>query len=230
MVKTILITRVVLGVIGAVGAAWAKRGGYCSAENRVRYITERVDMKLELSDDQRDRLEAFVDTLRELRDKRRDHSDGIKDNGTYLTTSQREWLIQCHSYFRIKEDVTDLLTAPTRDRDRAVAMMVKRYQSIAGSMRALVDAFAEFSDSLAPEQRTRLAELIADAFATDRLQLDFDPEGTWLSLDPTRILLVRNLLKNALRYSPTDRLELVLASNAETLCGSGELLDRIKID
>lgn len=138
MLKTILITLLFLGVIGAAGAAWAKHKGYCSADGRMQHVTQRVGSKLDLNEDQLNRLEVFAETLQEIRNERQDHRAAMKD------------------------DVTELLSAPSLDRDRAVALIDERYQSMGDSKRAMVDAFADFSDSLEPEQRSQLAGLIGD--------------------------------------------------------------------
>jgi Spy/CpxP family protein refolding chaperone len=138
MLKTILITLAVLGFIAAAGMAWAKQSGYCSPENRLQKITERVGRKLDLNDDQQGRLEAFAKTLRDLRNER-------QDLGVAMKSSLKE-----------------LLSEPSLDRDRAIALIDGRYESMSDSKLALVDAFADFSDSLAPEQRSRLADLVGD--------------------------------------------------------------------
>ncbi len=136
MLKTILITLAVLGVIAAAGMAWAKQSGYCSPENRLQKITERVGRKLDLNDDQQGLLEALTKTLRDLRIERQ-----------YLRVA-------------MKESLTELLSEPSLDRDRAIALIDGRYEDMKDSKLALVDAFADFSDSLAPEQRSRLTDLI----------------------------------------------------------------------
>jgi Spy/CpxP family protein refolding chaperone len=138
MLKTILITLLVLGVVAAAGAAWAKHKGYCSADGRMQHITERVGRKLDLNEDQLGHLELFAETLKGMRNERQDHGASMKDR------------------------VTELLSAPSLDRDSAVALIDERYQSMGDSKRALVDAFADFSDSLEPEQRSQLAGLIGD--------------------------------------------------------------------
>ena len=136
MLKTVLIVLVVLVAIVAVGATWAKRSGYCSFEHRMHHMTERVGRKLDLNDSQQDRLEALVETVQGLRSERQDP----------------RVVLQGH--------LTELLSEPSLDRDRAVAMIDERYQAMSDSKRTLVDAFADFSDSLQPDQRTRLVELI----------------------------------------------------------------------
>jgi len=48
-----------------------------------------------------------------------------------------------------------------------------------------------------------LTTLVAESFPDAGIRLELDPPGTWLSLDSVRIrLLVRNLLKNAIRHTP----------------------------
>ncbi len=138
MLKTILITLLFLGVIAAAGAAWAKHKGYCSADGRLQHITQRVGSKLDLNEEQLGRLEVFAGTLQGMRNERQDHRVAMKN------------------------DVTELLSAPALDRDRAMALIDERYQSMGDSKQSVVDAFADFSDSLEPEQRARLAEMIGD--------------------------------------------------------------------
>lgn len=61
-----------------------------------------------------------------------------------------------------------------------------------------------------------LRDLVGESFSDPALRLDLDPEGTWLSLDPMRVrLLVRNLLKNAIRHTPPDRPMPVLTSHVD---------------
>jgi Spy/CpxP family protein refolding chaperone len=138
MLKTILITLLVLGAVGAAGVAWAKHKGYCSADGRMHHMTERVGRKLDLNEDQLGRLEIFAETLKGMRKELRDHRGAMKDR------------------------VAGLLSAPMLDRDRAVALIDERYQSMGDNKQAMVDAFADFSDSLNPEQRSQLAGLIGD--------------------------------------------------------------------
>ena len=138
MLKTTLIVLLVLGVIAAAGAGWARHNGYCSAENRMQHISERIGRRLDLNDDQQRQLEVLVGTLRELRSEQREHR------------------------YAVKEGAAELLSAPSLDRDRAIALIDERLQRMDAGKHTLVDAFADFSDSLAPEQRSRLAALIED--------------------------------------------------------------------
>jgi Spy/CpxP family protein refolding chaperone len=138
MLKTILITLAVLGIIVAAGIAWAKQSGFCSPESRIQKITERVGRKLDLNDDQQGRLETFAEALRGLRSDRQAHRVAAK------------------------EAIAELLAASSLDRDRAIDLIDERFRGMNDSKRALVDAFADFSDSMAPEQRSRLTVLIGD--------------------------------------------------------------------
>lgn len=138
MLKTILIALLFLGAVAAAGAAWAKHKGYCSADSRIHHITERVGRKLDLNEDQLGRLDVFAETLKGMRNEHQDHRTAMKDR------------------------ITELLSAPSLDRDRAVALIDERYQTTGDRKRAMVNAFADFSDSLAPEQRAQLAGLIGD--------------------------------------------------------------------
>ena len=138
MLKTALITLAVLAVIAAAGVAWAKHNGHCSMENRMHHVTERIGRKLDLNSDQQARLVNLGETLRSLR------ADGEDDRS--LT----------------HEQLTQLLTAPSLDRDRAVTLIDQRLQTMNEQVRSVVDAFADFSDSLDPAQRSQLVELIDD--------------------------------------------------------------------
>ena len=71
-------------------------------------------------------------------------------------------------------------------------------------------------DRQAVDPTALLQELVEESFADASLQLNLDPEGTWLSLDPVRIrVLVRNLLKNAINHTPPDKPEPILASHVD---------------
>ena len=138
MLKTVLIVFVVMAVLAATGIAWSKHRGYCSAEGRMHYVTEKLERKLELNDRQKSHLQIFAGQLRELRGDRHEARGTMKDR------------------------IGELLSASSLDREQAVALLDERHQAMSDNKRVLVDAFADFSDSLAPEQRAKLAELIGD--------------------------------------------------------------------
>lgn len=123
MLKTVLIGLTVVGIVTAVGLAWAKHSGHCSAAGRINHITERIGRKLELIENQQGQPEAFADTLRGLRSQRHDHRQAMQDH------------------------ITELLSASSLDRERAAALIDERHQAMDANKRVLVDAFADFSDS-----------------------------------------------------------------------------------
>jgi len=138
MLKIVLITLVVVGVIAGFGIAWAKHKGYCSAEGRMQHVTERISKKLDLNDEQKSRLTALGEQFQTLR------GDWRERRGT------------------MRSDVQDLLKNDRFDRERALEMIDERQQTMTERKSDMVDAFAAFSDSLEPEQRSRLAKLIGE--------------------------------------------------------------------
>jgi hypothetical protein len=51
MLKIVLVTLLVVGLLAGLGIAWAKHKGYCSAEDPMQHITERISHKLDLNDE-----------------------------------------------------------------------------------------------------------------------------------------------------------------------------------
>lgn len=137
MLKIALITLAILGVVAAGGIAWARHNGYCPGGDYLEQVTGRVSRRLDLNDEQNDRLLGFAEALRRLR-------------GDW-TERRTQW----------SDEIERLLAASTLDRDRATDLLAERHQTMAERKRELVDAFADFSDALQPDQRARLAELIA---------------------------------------------------------------------
>jgi signal transduction histidine kinase len=71
-------------------------------------------------------------------------------------------------------------------------------------------------DRKAVDPSALLRELVAESFSDASLETDVDCEGTWISLDPMRIrLLVRNLLRNAIRHTQSGRPPPLLASHVD---------------
>lgn len=141
MLKTILISLAVFGVLLGVGAAWAKHRGYCNHSDRVQFITQRLTHKLDLTDEQQSGLSALADKFSELRDDAVDRKNSIRDS------------------------VIGLLSAPSLDRELAADLLEEGFKSMAERKRELIDAVAEFTDSLQPDQRAQLTELIGDRLA-----------------------------------------------------------------
>ena len=138
MLKAVLIVLVVMAVLAAGGMAWAKHRGYCSAEDRMHYVTEKLGRKLDLDDRQKSHLQIFTDQFREMRGEHQNTRGAMTDR------------------------ISELLSASSLDREQAVALLDERHQAMSENKRTLVDAFADFSDSLSPEQRAELSELISN--------------------------------------------------------------------
>jgi Spy/CpxP family protein refolding chaperone len=138
MLKILLIAAAVLGVVAIVGIAWANHKGYCSTGDYVEHVAQRVTRKLDLDEEQAAKLRGFGDRLR-----------GLRSDWTERKTQMRQ-------------EIERLLGEPSLDRERATALLDERRLAMAERRHELVDAFADFTDSLHPEQRARLAELIAE--------------------------------------------------------------------
>ena len=138
MLKILLITLAILGVVAISSFAWAKHKGYCSGGDFVQRASERVSHKLALDDTQKAKLQGFTEKLRTMRS---DRSRGPSQIG---------------------DEIGTLLAAPSLNRDRVTALLDDRHQTMMERKAELVDAFGDFSDSLKPEQRTQLAELLAE--------------------------------------------------------------------
>lgn len=138
MLKILLITLAVVGVLAAGGIAWARHNGFCAGGDHLEHVTERVSRKLDLGAEQNQKLQGLTEMLRKLRGDWAEHR------------TQRSG------------EIESLLAAPTLDRDRALDLLSQRHEAMAERKREIVDAFADFSDNLQPEQRARLAELISD--------------------------------------------------------------------
>ena len=94
--------------------------------------------KLNLDEAQSQQLDGFAEALRRLRGDWVERRAGIGG------------------------EVERLMAAPTLDREQVMALVEERHRALAEHKREIVHAFADFSDSLQPEQRTRLVELIAE--------------------------------------------------------------------
>lgn len=135
MLKIVLTITAVIGLLAVLGAAWAKHNGYCAGGDRMQYVAERVARKLDLTDEQQAKLQTFTETLRQLRGDWGGRRKALTD------------------------ELAGLLAAPSLDRNRVGELLDEQHQAMARRKGKIVDAFADFSDSLKPEQRTRLSEL-----------------------------------------------------------------------
>ena len=129
----IIVIAVVLLAVG--GFAYAKfRGGCSGPEGRSEWITSRISQRLGLNEGQKAKLEALRQTYLGVR------QDFIKNR-----TEGRGVM-------------AELLSEPSLDRERAQAQFHEHQQTLTGHSREVIDAIAEFSDSLNPEQRETVVE------------------------------------------------------------------------
>ena len=136
MLKIILITLALVGILTAAGVAFAKYNGHCAGSFLDRVAT-RVSRKLDLDAEQQQRLQDLMATLSGLRDG----------------AAERR--------MRLGPEIDGLLAVPTLDRDRVAELIAERHETMTERKETVIAAFADFSDALQPEQRTRLAEIIS---------------------------------------------------------------------
>jgi len=134
--KTFIIVTVIVVVLLAFGGfAYAKfRGGCSGPEGRSEWITSRISQRLDLNEGQKVKLEALRQSFLGLRQdfvKSRSEGRGV---------------------------MAELLSEPELDRERAQVQFLEHQEALTGQSGEVIDAVAEFSDSLNPEQRETLVE------------------------------------------------------------------------
>lgn len=137
MSKNFLIAMAITGVVSVSGLAWAKTKGYCDNGEFTQHVAEWVSYKLDLNEEQKGKLQQLTDQLGLLR------QDMAKNRA------------------RMGDEMKNLLAAPSLDRDRLMRLLDEQHRARAEHRGELVNAVADFSDSLQPEQRAQLTELIA---------------------------------------------------------------------
>ena len=137
MGKTLLVVLIVLAVVSISSLAYAHyRGFWGGVEGRADWLTERVSRRLELDDQQRQQLGQLRDKMVELAGQMR---------------SERPQHI---------EQAQQLLETPQLDRQQAYRLWEEKHAWLAVAGPALIDAFADFSDSLNQAQREELQQMI----------------------------------------------------------------------
>jgi len=134
--KTIVIVIVIAVVLlTAGGFAYAKfRGGCSGPEGRSEWITSRISQRLDLNEGQKAKLETLRQTFLGVR------QDFIK------TRSEGRGVM------------AKLLLEPKLDRERAQGQFHEHQEALTGHSGEVIEAVAEFSDSLNPEQRETVVE------------------------------------------------------------------------
>lgn len=131
--KTAIIVAVV-GLLLATSLTWAK--GY-GPENRGERIVEKVSKRLELNEFQKEKLEDFAQAMSEMRKSRKG------ERGQH------------------RQELLGLLDTSTLDRARAMELLDEKHREFKRNMEGMVNAFADFSDSLDAGQREELKEVFA---------------------------------------------------------------------
>lgn len=131
--KTFIIVSLIIFAVIAVSVAFAKAKGVCgSPDARAEWMVNRVAGKLNLDDDQKQKLGAFRDTLMEIR-------------GTFVESRSTG-----------RNVLKEMLALPTLDRSRAQLLLDERHSAFSQHSPELVASFADFTDNLNEEQRSKL--------------------------------------------------------------------------
>ena len=138
--KTFLIISLIAAVLlGITGAVFAKNKGYCQGpEGKMGWMMERMGKRLDLDETQKASLSTLGDKLLTIRES------FVEDREQH------------------REAIGEMLAAPQLDRALAESMLAEKQHNFAEHGQTLINAFADFSDGLRPEQRTALVETIKD--------------------------------------------------------------------
>ena len=137
LAKFLAIVAIFLGVVSTVTSC-----GYVfmhkSPEERAEWIVKNVSDDLKLNEAQVAKLNALKDDMMAMR---------------------KEYLQQRND---TRKAIGDLLTEPTLDQSRALALIKDRTQEVNDKAPQLVNAFAAFYDSLTPEQQKKLHDEVTE--------------------------------------------------------------------
>ena len=138
--KTFLIISLIAAVLlGITGAVLAKNKGFCQGpEGKVGWMMERLGKRLDLDKTQKARLGVLENKL-------------LAINESFVQDREQQ-----------REAISKMIAAPRLDRALAQSMLEEKQQKFAEHGLTLINAFADFSDGLRPEQRTKLVETIQD--------------------------------------------------------------------
>jgi len=138
MKTAIIISIVAIGVLLSTSLVWAhqEKGGF-GPTDRAGKIVEKVSKRLELNEFQKEKLEGFAEAMSEMRKSRKG------ERGQH------------------RQELMGLLDASTLDRDRAMELLDEKHREFKRNMEGMVNAFADFSDSLDAGQREELKEVFA---------------------------------------------------------------------
>jgi len=128
--KFIIASISAIALVGGLAAC----GHHHSPEERANYMMEKVTSKLELTSPQVDQLEQLKNELM---------------NARQTMLAERNTAHQ---------EINDLLSQPSLDQNRALELVEERTATINQKAPQVIAAFANFYDSLNPEQQTMLGD------------------------------------------------------------------------
>ena len=136
-IKLVVIALFGLGILG-VAAGCVHRFAHKSPEERAAWIVKNIGEELKLNEAQTGKLNALKDELLAVR------GDFRKQRG------------------ETQKAIGELLSQPTLDQPRVLAMIKERTQEVDDKAPRVVAAFASFYDSLTPEQQKTLRDKVAE--------------------------------------------------------------------
>ena len=144
--KIAAVSVVSIALLGAGSAAVFAEGGWKKGDGcHNGHMTNRISKKLDLNEEQTSELEDLMIEFKGFRKAMFEDKD------------------------QARTEINALLSAPEFSREKALALMVEKAQSkvemIEREAPDLIDAMAEFSNSLEPEQKDKLAQIIEKRFS-----------------------------------------------------------------
>ncbi|MFC1665724.1 Spy/CpxP family protein refolding chaperone [Pseudomonadota bacterium] len=136
-------TKRIIYIVGGVAAmsgvmAYGAHRYHHDPEHRAQWMVEKVSKKLELSTEQQSKLKGVRDVL----------MNTAKSFGNERTN--------------VHQEVMDAIQETKLDRQKALAIVTKRTDSVREQAPSIVAAIGDFYDSLTPEQRAKVREKIED--------------------------------------------------------------------
>lgn len=117
-------------------------GKFCQRDpqRQSAWLMEKATDELELDTSQQAKFKVFV--------------DGLTDSRKVMRSQRKQ----------SRETIMSLLEQPTLDRDKSLALVQGHIKTVQERAPKLVNSFADFFDSLSPEQRKELREELDEHF------------------------------------------------------------------
>ncbi len=145
--KVVLVSLVGLGIVGGAAAYAGSKGrcgfghGYGHGGHRMGgHMLEHISDRMDLSVEQEEKLDNVFDEVRQMR---REIMRDRKEN---------------------MQDIVSLLDAEKLDQDKVLALFNEKTDTVKQHAPEIVAAMAEFSDSLTPEQKQHVREMMERRF------------------------------------------------------------------